>query len=76
MEKRKLRFVWTCSNHTHHEHRHKWAAWLCGLLQQIENPKRAKQDRAIARLKRQAQTINENLEWERIEENPAWRGPN
>jgi len=32
-EKRKLKLCWTCSNYTHHEHRWKWTAWICGRTQ-------------------------------------------
>lgn len=31
--KRRIRLVWTCSNGAHHEHRWRWAAWLCGRIQ-------------------------------------------
>lgn len=30
-----LRLVWTCSNFVHHEHRWRWTARLCGLMQRV-----------------------------------------
>ena len=33
MKKRKLKFAWTCSDFSHHQHRWKWIAWLCGRWQ-------------------------------------------
>jgi hypothetical protein len=30
---KRIRIVWTCSNHTYHEHRWEWTAWLCGQVQ-------------------------------------------
>lgn len=29
----RIKPIWTCSNHAHHEHRYRWTAWLCGRLQ-------------------------------------------
>lgn len=37
---RVLRYVWTCADFTHHEHRWKWSAWLCGLLQRAKGGSR------------------------------------
>lgn len=33
--KRKLRFSWSCSDYTHHQHRYRWTAWLCGRVQAV-----------------------------------------
>jgi hypothetical protein len=33
LKKRRIRFVWTCSDYAHHEHRWHWTAWLCGRVQ-------------------------------------------
>lgn len=33
--KRKLKVHWSCSDKTHHEHRYKWTAWLCGKIQKL-----------------------------------------
>jgi hypothetical protein len=35
MVKRKLKRAWTCSDFTHHEHRWKWSASLCGMVQHV-----------------------------------------
>lgn len=31
--KRKIKIRWTCSDFSHHEHKYKLMAWLCGKLQ-------------------------------------------
>ncbi len=33
MKKKKIKFIWTCSNFKKHQHRWKWTAWLCGRIQ-------------------------------------------
>lgn len=33
VKKKKIRFIWTCSNFVRHEHRWKWSAWICGRCQ-------------------------------------------
>lgn len=30
---RKIKYVWTCNNFVHHQHRWKWSAWICGRIQ-------------------------------------------
>lgn len=35
LNSRELRKHWTCSDFVHHEHRWKWAAWLCGRAQML-----------------------------------------
>jgi hypothetical protein len=33
--KRKIKKAWTCSDFVHHEHRTKFGAWVCGLMQRL-----------------------------------------
>jgi hypothetical protein len=33
--KRKIRFMWTCSDRVKHEHRYKFTAHICGLIQHL-----------------------------------------
>jgi hypothetical protein len=33
----RIRFMWTCSDYIHHEHRWRWSAWLCGRLQYVSS---------------------------------------
>ena len=33
MKKRKIKFIWTCSDYMKHEHKYKFTAWLCGRFQ-------------------------------------------
>jgi len=35
MEQKTLRIIWTCSDHVQHQHRFRWAAWLCGRWQYL-----------------------------------------
>ena len=33
--KRKIKICWTCSDYVYHEHKYKWAAYLCGKIQYL-----------------------------------------
>jgi hypothetical protein len=35
MKKKKIKIVWSCSDHKHHEHKYKFTAYLCGRLQYV-----------------------------------------
>ena len=37
MPKRKLRYVWTCSDYCHKQHKWKWSAWLHGRWLKIKH---------------------------------------
>lgn len=41
MKRRKLKFMWTCSDHVHHQHRFKIVAILCGQMQKYREMLRA-----------------------------------
>ena len=34
-QKQRIRIVWTCSDYVYHEHRYKWTAWVCGVMQNV-----------------------------------------
>lgn len=35
MKKKKIKIVWSCSDYKNHEHKYKYAAYLCGRLQRV-----------------------------------------
>ena len=35
MKKKKIKIVWSCNDHKHHEHKYKFTAYLCGRLQYV-----------------------------------------
>jgi hypothetical protein len=35
MRERYIYLRWTCSDSVYHEHRYKWTAWLCGVMQNV-----------------------------------------
>jgi hypothetical protein len=35
MRARNIFLRWTCSDYVYHEHRYKWTAWLCGVMQNV-----------------------------------------
>ena len=40
--KKKVRICWACSDFVYHEHRWRWAAWICGRVQRLINYRKNK----------------------------------